>query len=265
MLPLDRISPLKDRAEISIIVPVYNEEDNVVPLYQEIVQALKVENVCFEVIFVDDGSTDKTSDRLQMLRTEALNLRVVQHARNYGQSASIFSGAKAAIYPLLITLDGDGQNDPKDIAKLIVSFQQNTSEKPQNAERSTFSKPCVVFGMRAKRKDSLWRIIASRVSNGVRQWLLKDHCTDTGCSLKLFPRQAFLELPHFNHCHRFLPALFQRAGFELINIPVNHRPRQHGQSKYGTFDRLWVGIHDLMGMHWLVKRPCKPEILSDEH
>lgn len=262
---------MKDPVEISIIIPVYNEEDNVVALYQEIIQVLTKHRLRFEVIFVNDGSTDTTGNRLQSIEAKAGDLRIVSHTKNFGQSASTFSGAKAAKYPLLVTLDGDGQNDPKDIVALVECYQEKRSafevqEKQKKAEgpSAVKAKPCVVFGVRSRREDTLWRILASRISNTIRQRLLKDQCSDTGCSLKVFPRAAFLGLPHFNHFHRYFPALFQRAGFEIVTVPVNHRPRQHGLSKYGIFDRLWSGIHDLIGVHWLIKRACSPEVLSDD-
>ncbi|STX28238.1 glycosyl transferase, group 2 family protein [Legionella beliardensis] len=230
---------------LSIIIPVYNEADNVAHLYQEIAAALPAEQFTFEVIFVDDGSTDETVSRLQSLARENPLLRLVCHKRNYGQSAALVSGARAAKYPMLVTLDGDGQNDPADIPRLFT-YLSNTKT--------------VVLGNRKKRDDNYIRKMSSLVGNKVRQSLLHDQCPDTGCSLKLFPRDAFLSLPHFNHLHRFLPALFKRAGYTLVNVPVNHRPRWHGVSKYGVMNRLFVGIHDLIGVRWLLKRPCAPEI-----
>ncbi|MFA5959849.1 MAG: glycosyltransferase family 2 protein [Tatlockia sp.] len=234
-----------EKKALSLVIPVYNEVDNVETLYQEIVTALSAEAFEYEVIFVDDGSTDGTIARLEALSKAHATLRAVFHKRNYGQSAALLSGAKAARYPYLVTLDGDGQNDPADIPRL---FEQLKNTKT------------VVLGNRRKRDDNGLRKLSSRVGNGVRRLILKDECPDTGCSLKLFPREAFLALPHFNHLHRFLPALFQRAGFSVINVPVNHRSRWHGLSKYGVMNRLFVGIHDLIGVRWLLKRPCAPEV-----
>jgi len=235
--------------ELSVIIPVYNEVDNVENLFLEIVASLNPEQYIYEVIFVDDGSTDGTSERLQSLEQIHSNLRLVRHSRNYGQSIGLISGAKAARYPYLVTMDGDGQNDPADIPRLFEHLIDNRT---------------IVLGNRKKRADNLIRKISSRVGNSVRQRLLKDQCTDTNCSLKLFPREAFLNLPHFNHLHRFLPALFKRDGYKLVNIPVNHRHRWHGVSKYGVMNRLFVGIHDLIGVRWLLKRPCTPEISNNE-
>ncbi|MFC3907848.1 glycosyltransferase family 2 protein [Legionella dresdenensis] len=235
--------------ELSVIIPVYNEVDNVENLYLEIVAALPENQFIFEVIFIDDGSKDGTREKLLALSACHSNLRVLCHKQNYGQSAGLISGAKAARYPVLVTLDGDGQNDPADISLLFNHF---SNEK------------VVVLGNRTKRDDNWLRKFSSRTGNTVRQLFLKDDCPDTGCSLKLFPRDAFLSLPHFNHLHRFLPALFKRAGYQLVNVPVNHRPRWFGQSKYGVMNRLFVGIHDLIGVRWLLKRRCAPEILVNE-
>lgn len=240
---------LSTRVDLSIIIPVYNEVDNVEPLYQEIVAALPTTHFLYEVIFVDDGSKDGTIEKLYSLSQRHSNFQVVYHKHNFGQSAALLSGAKAARYSILVTLDGDGQNDPADIPRLIEQVQDSRT---------------VVLGNREKRDDNYLRKLSSRIGNGVRQRLLDDECPDTGCSLKLFPREAFLALPHFNHLHRFLPALFKRAGFKLINLPVNHRPRRHGVSKYGVMNRLFVGIHDLIGVRWLLKRPCAPEVSSHE-
>ncbi|GGI79827.1 glycosyltransferase family 2 protein [Legionella impletisoli] len=236
--------------ELSIIIPVYNEVDNVEALYQEIVASLPISQYRFEVIYVDDGSTDGTKEKLGALAKIYDNLQAVFHKGNYGQSAALLSGARTARYPTLVTMDGDGQNDPADIPSL---YQHALTPKT------------VVLGNRQKRDDNALRRLSSRVGNRVRQWILHDECPDTGCSLKLFPREAFLMLPHFNHMHRFMPALFKRAGYQLVNVKVNHRPRRHGVSKYGVMNRLFVGIHDLIGMRWLLKRPCAPEVYHVEH
>lgn len=234
--------------ELSVIIPVYNELENVETLYKEIAEVLSRASYNFEVIFVDDGSTDGTPEHLRTLAKKENVLRVLCHKGNYGQSAALLTGAKAARYPLLVTMDGDGQNDPADIPRLCQELH---------------SLQTVVLGNRKKRDDNYLRKLSSRVGNGVRKWLLNDDCPDTGCSLKLFSREGFLSLPHFNHMHRFLPALFKRASFELVNVAVNHRPRQFGVSKYGVMNRLFVGIHDLIGMRWLLRRPCAPEIYNE--
>ncbi|TAL62810.1 MAG: glycosyltransferase [Legionella sp.] len=237
--------PVNPKIELSIIIPVYNEVDNVAALYQEIEQSLSPEQYTYEVLFVDDGSQDGTVERLRELQKIHPRLRGIYHQRNYGQSAALLTGARAATYSMLVTMDGDGQNDPKDIPLLFAACNDNKT---------------VVLGNRKKRDDNAIRKLSSRIGNGVRQSILRDDCPDTGCSLKLFPKEAFLALPHFNHLHRYLPALFRREGYTLVNIPVNHRQRVHGTSKYGVMNRLFVGIHDLIGVRWLLKRPCKSEV-----
>lgn len=240
---------IHNQVELSLVIPVYNEVDNIEGLYQEIVGVLSSHNYRYEVIFVDDGSNDGTREHLRTLAGRYDNIKPVFHKRNFGQSAALVSGARAASFPLIITLDGDGQNDPADIPFMLAQYTDHKT---------------VVLGNRRKRDDHLIRKISSRVGNGIRRGLLRDECPDTGCSLKLFPKDAFLALPHFNHLHRFLPALFKRAGFRLVNIQVNHRPRQHGVSKYGVMNRLFVGIHDLIGVRWLLNRPCTPETMTHE-
>lgn len=230
--------------ELSLVIPVFNEALNVKHLYEEIAQVLDEQTYRFEILFVDDGSTDDTAAAILQLHQQDPRVRLVRHKKNYGQSAGLVSGALAAVYPWLVTLDGDGQNDPRDIPRLFAAL---TSPK------------VVVFGNRVKRDDSVMRRLSSRIGNGIRQRLLNDDCPDTGCSLKLFSREAFLRLPHFNHLHRFLPALFKRAGYQIINLPVHHRPRQYGVSKYGVMNRVFVGIYDLIGVRWLIQRPCSPE------
>lgn len=233
--------------ELSVIIPVYNEVDNVHRLFQEIVDALPEGTFNYEVLFIDDGSNDGTIERLRELEQNNPRLRAIFHKRNFGQSTALLTGARAARYPMLITLDGDGQNDPKDIPRLFAARTQENM---------------VILGNRKKRDDNLIRRWSSRVGNGIRQSILRDDCPDTGCSLKLFPKEAFLALPHFNHVHRYLPALFRREGYTLVNLPVNHRQRIHGTSKYGVMNRLFVGIYDLIGVRWLLKRPCKSEVIT---
>lgn len=237
---------------LSIVIPVYNESGNVQILTEEIIQSLSTTQYKYEIIFVDDGSKDETPQNLATLKNLYPQVNVVTHQKNYGQSAALISGAKAARNSWIVTLDGDGQNDPADIVLLCKAFE--------DASQSS-----VILGNRKKRQDSWLRRVSSRVANRFRQKLLKDDCPDTGCSLKLFPRDIFLELPRFNHMHRYFPALFKRYHFEIINVPVNHRPRMHGTSKYGLNNRLWVGITDIMGVMWLMRRPCYPHSLEKEN
>jgi dolichol-phosphate mannosyltransferase len=229
---------------ISIIVPVYNEADNIVFLIDEIVTAMS-EAEEYEIIYVDDGSSDRTAAVLKQAQQLYKTLRVIQHQQSCGQSTAIYTGVKTANYPYIATLDGDGQNDPADIPLLYNVLKQKSQ---------TINNLFMVAGWRNKRHDSAWRLFCSKIANTVRAGLLGDDTLDTGCGLKVFLRDKFLELPYFDHMHRFLPALILRAGGQVISEPVNHRPRAHGHSKYGTLDRLWAGITDLFGVIWLQKR-----------
>lgn len=230
--------------KISIIVPVHNEADNIISLIDEIVTAMS-EAEEYEVIYVNDGSNDHTEAVLKQAQQQCKTLRVIQHQQSCGQSTAIYTGVKAANYPYIATLDGDGQNDPADIPRLYNVLTQQSQ---------TINNLFMVAGWRNKRHDSAWRLFSSKVANTVRAGLLGDNTLDTGCGLKIFLKDKFLELPYFDHMHRFLPALILRAGGQVISEPVNHRPRAHGSSKYGTLDRLGAGIIDLSGVIWLQKR-----------
>jgi dolichol-phosphate mannosyltransferase len=226
--------------ELSVVVPVCNEAENVEPLAREIDAALS--GRAYEMIFVDDGSTDDTAGNLLRLKPALPALRVLRHSFRSGQSAAVASGVKHARAEWIATLDGDGQNDPADIPRLI-------------AARDAHRRVHLVMGDRsASRKDTAYRRLQSRIANGVRSGLLGDGTPDTGCGIKLFLRETFLELPRFDHMHRFLPALFQRQGTSVISVPVSHRERTRGQSKYGMLNRLWVGIVDIIGVIWLRRR-----------
>jgi dolichol-phosphate mannosyltransferase len=235
--------------DYSVVIPVKNEADNIRPLISEIRTAL--DGRCeYEVVYVDDGSDDATPQELLTLSHEFPRLRILRHARNCGQSTGLRTGVRAARGDWVVTLDGDGQNDPADIPKLID--QLGDADNPANLQ--------LIMGHRAKRQDSWLRRLSSRVANRVRAGLLKDDTPDSGCGLKVFSRRAFLELPYFDHMHRFLPALFQRNGGAVISVRVNHRPRTRGVSKYGLHNRLWVGITDLFGVMWLLRRAKLPEV-----
>ena len=232
----------------SVVVPFYNEADNVAPLLREIAQAMK-EIADYEIVAVNDGSTDATREMLaEMDSALEPQLHVIEHEKNRGQSAAICSGVDAATGEWIITLDGDGQNDPADIPVLLDRI-----DKPGQS-----IVPVLICGNRQLRRDSLVRRMSSLVANGVRSRLLGDATPDTGCGLKVFRRAAFLDLPRFDHMHRFLPALIRRDGGQTISVVVSHRPRLRGQSSYGIWDRLGVGIVDLIGVMWLKRRKFKP-------
>jgi dolichol-phosphate mannosyltransferase len=226
-------------APISVVVPVKDEAGNVGPLAREIAAALAGES--HEILFVDDGSTDGTGAALAALKSEIPQLRALRHGRNLGQSRGIRTGVQAARGDIIVTLDGDGQNDPADIPKLLAALKA----EPDVA---------MVSGVRVKRKDSASRRLASRLGNRFRSALLGDGATDTGCGLKAFRRSVFLDLPYFDHLHRFLIAMVLREGWKVTYVPVNHRPRLTGTSKYTNFGRLLVSMQDLLGVRWLQRR-----------
>lgn len=236
---------------LSIVIPVLDEADNVVPLAHEIAAALGTSRA-FEVIFVDDGSTDPTAERVRDLQREMPHVRLLRHATRCGQSAAIRTGVRAARADWIVTLDGDGQNDPRDIPMLIRARDQDESRTVK-----------LVTGIRRARSDKWVRRVSSRIANGVRRALLHDNTPDTGCGIKLFERATFLDIPAFDHMHRFLPALFQREGAKVLSIDVHHRPRVHGRSKYGIRNRLWVGIVDLFGVHWLMRRAARVQAIEE--
>jgi dolichol-phosphate mannosyltransferase len=238
--------------KISIVVPVYNEADNISALIAEIVTSMN-QAEAYEIIYVDDGSNDGTAAVLKQTQQNIKALRVIRHQQSCGQSAAIYTGVKAANYPCIATLDGDGQNDPADIPRLYQLLMQ---------QRKISGNLWMLAGWRNKRHDSVWRLFSSKLANVVRSGLLGDHTPDTGCGLKVFLRDEFLGLPYFDHMHRFLPALILRAGGQVISEPVSHRARVHGCSKYGTLDRLWVGIVDILGVIWLQKRTKLPEVIE---
>lgn len=235
----DASSPL----QYSVVIPCYNEAGNIAHLVAEVVAASGAGDH-YEIILVDDASTDDTLEVLQHLMATEPRLRVLRHALNRGQSAALCSGVTAARGHWIATLDGDGQNDPSDVPALLAKAinEQNPAA------------PVVVCGHRTQRRDTFVRRLSSKVANAVRSRALHDATPDTGCGLKVFARATFMALPHFNHMHRFLPALVQRMGGRAVSVPVNHRPRLHGQSKYGVANRLWVGIVDLFGVSWLIAR-----------
>ncbi len=227
--------------ELSVIVPVFNERDNVAPLVDEIVAALRG-RIAFEIVYVDDHSRDDSLAVLKSLQARVPELRVLHHLTQSGQSTAVRTGVKAARGAWIATLDGDGQNDPADIPKLL-------------AARNDASNDTRLFaGWRVNRQDSGSKRWASKFANAIRRRLLRDDTPDTGCGIKLFERDAFLDLPYFDHMHRYLPALMQRAGWKTVSVPVNHRARGAGVSKYNNLNRALVGIADLRGVAWLIRR-----------
>jgi dolichol-phosphate mannosyltransferase len=235
--------PSSDTAAIavSIIVPVRNEADNVAPVITEIAAALDG-RWHYEIIYVNDGSTDSTGERLSSLMKERSNLRQLRHAASTGQSAAVRSGVRAARGPIVATLDGDGQNNPAFLPALVSAIEQG-------GERTGLA-----AGQRVGRKDTGFKKIQSRIANAVRNAILHDGTRDTGCGLKAFRREVFLALPYFDGLHRFLPALVRREGYSIVYVDVIDRPRHSGVSNYGFFDRLWIGIMDLAGVWWLIRR-----------
>jgi glycosyltransferase involved in cell wall biosynthesis len=234
--------------ELSVVVPVRNEQDNILPLLAEIHAAL--EKRCeFEVVYVDDGSGDATARVLAQALASYPRLRVLAHHRSCGQSAALFTGARAARAAWIATLDGDGQNDPADVPLLLAA--RDDPARPANLQ--------LITGYRRSRQDRWLKRISSRIANGVRSRMLGDATPDTGCGLKLILRSTYLDLPFFDHMHRFLPALVQRNGGATLSVDVHHRPRARGRSNYGVLDRLWVGIVDLFGVMWLRRRMQRPE------
>lgn len=236
---------------LSVVVPVRNEVGNIAPLIADI------ENACapigtFEVIYVNDGSTDGTAEALASLGAEKPFLRVVTHAQSCGQSAAVRTGVRHARAPIVATLDGDGQNDPAFLPQMVAALQEGGLDAG------------LVQGQRVGRKDTGFKRMQSRIANAVRVRVLKDGTRDTGCGLKCFRREAYLALPYFDALHRFMPALMVREGYRVLHAEVRDRPRLTGVSNYGFFDRLWVGILDLFGVWWLIRRRRRVPLIVPE-
>lgn len=232
---------MSEAPQLSVVVPVHNEEDNIAPLVAEITQALRGV-IPFEIVYVDDLSKDRSLQVLRDLKGTTPELRVIRHVKNSGQSTAVRNGVKAARAPWIATLDGDGQNDPADIPNLLAERAKGDAQTKMYA------------GWRVNRQDSGSKRWASKWANKIRSNMLKDETPDTGCGIKLFEREAFLDLPYFDHMHRYLPALLQRAGWKTVSVPVNHRHRTSGVSKYNNLNRALVGVRDLRGVAWLITR-----------
>ena len=244
--------PSSDTAAIavSIVVPVRNEAENIAPVIAEIAAALDG-RWNYEIIYVNDGSTDATPERLVSAMKSCPNLRQIRHAASSGQSAAVRSGVRVAHGAIVATLDGDGQNNPAFLPALISAIEQG-------GERTGLA-----AGQRVGRKDTGFKKMQSRIANSVRNAILHDGTRDTGCGLKAFRREVFLALPYFDGLHRFLPALVRREGYDIVYVDVIDRPRHSGVSNYGFFDRLWIGIMDLAGVWWLIRRK-KPTPVATE-
>jgi dolichol-phosphate mannosyltransferase len=229
-------------AELSIIVPVFNEAENVLPLAREVAVAMKPYARNYELVFVDDASTDDTWRRIQEAHQIDSRVRGLKHARNSGQSAALWTGIQATNAPVIATLDGDLQNDPADLPCMLAALEQAD----------------FVCGKRARRQDTFVRKASSRIACSARRAVLKADFADTGCAMRVFKRSALEGVLPFNGWHRFLPVLVHGNGAKTLEVPVNHRPRIAGVSKYGLWNRLWRGIYDLMGVGWYQKRRLKP-------
>jgi dolichol-phosphate mannosyltransferase len=238
---------------VSVVVPVRNEADNVTPLVEEIARALAAFTP-IEIIYVNDGSRDETEAALKSLMKTYRSLRQIRHDVSCGQSAAVRSGVAAARAPIVVTLDGDGQNDPAFLPAFVNALERDPGLG-------------LVAGQRIGRKDTGFKRLQSRIANRVRVAVLHDGTRDTGCGLKGFRREVFLALPYFDGLHRFLPALVGREGYRVAYVDVVDRPRLHGVSNYGLWDRLWVGVLDLAGVWWLIRRrkrvPRVSEVVSD--
>ena len=235
---------------VSVVVPARNEAGNISPLVAEIDKALA--GTDFEVVYVDDGSTDATGSELSALMALQPRLRQIRHASSCGQSAAVRTGVLHARAPVVVTLDGDGQNDPAFLPQLLAALAQD----PRIG---------LVAGQRIGRRATGFKKLQSRIANGVRGAVLRDGTRDTGCGLKAFRRELFLALPYFDGLHRFLPALVRREGYDIGYVDVVDRDRRHGASNYGLWDRLWVGILDLLGVWWLVRRKRRVPEATEIH
>jgi dolichol-phosphate mannosyltransferase len=238
--------------DLSVVVPVRNEAENVAAVAAEIRDALDG-RFAFEIIFADDGSSDGTPTALKQLKAQIPELRVVALDRPSGKSRAIVEAVRRARAPIICTMDGDGQDDPKFIAAF---WEKMRAPGAAAANR-------IVCAHRRNRKDSWLKRRVSPIANAIRRAVLDDKTPDSGCGYKMFPRDAFLELPRFENMHRFLPALFIRRGGEAVSVPVLHRPRAKGRSKYGILDRAWVGFWDLLGVAWLARRTTNPGVREE--
>jgi len=233
--------------DLSILIPVKDEGQNIAPLAAEIDAAMASTPYSWECLWIDDGSTDETLTEIQRLCRNSPHHQFISFDRNYGQSAAMYAGFRRARGRIVVTLDGDGQNDPKDMPPMIRRLIE------ENAD--------MVNGVRQRRHDSTIRKISSRIANSYRNWLTGEHITDVGCSLRAFRHECVAEIPPFKGMHRFLPTLVRIGAFsKILEIPVNHRPRMHRQTKYGIQNRLWVGLADTLAVRWMQHRMVFPQV-----
>ena len=232
---------------ISVIVPVKNEEDNIIPVYDAVRQALDPGTPGFELIFIDDGSTDRSLELMKELAARDPRVVWLSFDRNHGQTAAWDAGFKAARGRLIATMDGDLQNDPSDYPRMIATIGDDCD---------------VVCGIRRKRMDSVVRKISSRIGNGFRNWITGDSVTDVGCSLRVFKRECVADIKLFDGLHRFFPSLLKMEGFRIKEIPVKHHPRQRGKTKYGVWNRMWKGLRDCLAVRWMRQRRLDYRVVS---
>jgi dolichol-phosphate mannosyltransferase len=233
---------------VSIVIPVFNEAGNIGPLVRETFATVPGD-VLGEVVVVDDASTDGSVAEVTALLSGYPGLRLLRHPANMGKSAAVRTGVRAARHGVIVTIDGDGQNPPAEIARLVAAFS------PQG--------PHLVGGVRQKRNDGTAKKYGSRLANGLRRWMLRDDCPDTACGFKVFERERYLLVPFFHNQNRYLPALFKAQGCQAVFLPVDDRPRVHGQSKFTNLGRAIEGVWDLLGVSWLIRR-SRPLVLPDE-
>lgn len=239
-----------ENVSVSIVIPAQNERDNVEPLIKEIRQAMDNRHN-YELIYVDDGSTDDTLAILKQVKENFPQLRILSHEKGVGQSLAVLNGVRHGVGEWLVILDADGQNDPADIPRILEELQRRHINEPDLIG---------LIGHRVTRRDDWVKRLSSKLANGFRDLFLRDGIPDTGCGLKALRREWYLQLPCFDHMHRYIPALVQAQGGKMQPFPVNHRPRQAGISKYGVWNRLWVGLVDVVGVWWLQRRSKKINI-----
>ena len=240
---------MTDRPDLSVVFPVYNEEENVPLLLREIAAALEGKGWSYEIVAVDDGSKDRSLEVLRESRKDYPSLRVLRLAKNSGQTAALDAAWRAARGRLVVSLDADLQNDPADIPRMMQKLEESGAD--------------MVIGVRVNRRDTWSRKMQSKIGNGVRNWITGDRITDTGCSLKLVKKEAVDRVRLFTGMHRFLPTLVRYAGYRVVEMPVNHRPRQFGESKYGAMNRAFRGLADCFAVRWMGKRMLNYEVREE--